>query len=51
MRFGGSLPVTVPANPSFINVQFFVQGADVGAPNGCGLFPYTLTDSYLVTIG
>jgi hypothetical protein len=49
--FGGNLQMAVPANPSFLKVQFFVQGADLGAPNGCGFVPYTLTDSYLVTIG
>jgi hypothetical protein len=48
---GASLPMQVPADPSFINVQFFVQGADFGAAGGCGAAPFTLTDSFRVTIG
>jgi hypothetical protein len=49
--FGATLAIQVPASPMFLNVRFYVQGADLGAPNGCGYVPYTLTDSYLVTIG
>lgn len=49
--FGSTLNLSIPANPSYLNVRFYVQGADVGASGGCGYVLYTLTDSYEVTIG
>lgn len=49
--FGSSLGIAVPANPSYLNLRFYVQGADLGATGGCGYVLYTLTDSYEITIG
>jgi DNA-binding beta-propeller fold protein YncE len=41
----------MPANPAFVGLQLFLQGADFLAPGGCPAPLLTVTDTIVVTFG
>jgi hypothetical protein len=53
---GSALSGSIPCQTVMVGAQFYVQGADFGAPGGCAAgapapFPLTVSDTILTTIG
>jgi hypothetical protein len=48
---GSSLPLAIPQSTNLLGGRIYVQGADVGASNGCSTPRLTLTNTVVMTIG